>query len=112
VLVVTLNYRLAALGFLAHPALRDTAGYPKGSKGTTGNWGSLDQSMALHWVKNNIAAFGGDPDKIAIHGQSAGGSATFMQLLLKRNAGVFRAAVVHSGDGMDYYYIHSERGAD
>lgn len=66
-IVVTLNYRLGALGFLAHPALSAEQG------GQSGNYGMLDQLAALRWVRRNIAAFGGDPTKITLYGQSAGG---------------------------------------
>lgn len=60
IIVVTLNYRLGALGFLAHPAL--------GPAGAVGNYGLADQQAALRWVRDNIAAFGGDPDKVTIAG--------------------------------------------
>lgn len=67
VVVVTINYRLGQLGFLAHPALTAEQG------GHSGNYGLLDQLAALRWIKRNIAAFGGDPGRIVVHGQSAGG---------------------------------------
>lgn len=67
VIVVTLNYRLGALGFLAHPALSAEQG------GHSGNYGLLDQLAALRFIRRNIAAFGGDPTKITLYGQSAGG---------------------------------------
>jgi para-nitrobenzyl esterase len=68
VIVVTINYRLDALGFLAHPALSAETAY-HGS----GNYGFMDQQFATRWVKQNIAAFGGDPDNVTIFGESAGG---------------------------------------
>ena len=67
IVVVTINYRLGALGFLAHPALASRPGGP------AGNYGLMDQQAALRWVKHNIAAFGGDPHNVTIAGQSAGG---------------------------------------
>ena len=67
VILVTINYRLGAIGFLAHPELS-----AENPQGVSGNYGILDQIAAFHWVRNNIAAFGGDPDKITVAGQSAG----------------------------------------
>ena len=67
VVVVTINYRLGALGFLAHPALAPRPGGP------AGNYGLMDQQAALRWVQDNIARFGGDPHNVTIAGQSAGG---------------------------------------
>ena len=66
--VVTANYRLGPLGFLAHPALTNES-----PQGASGNYGLLDQIAALHWVQDNIAEFGGDPERVTIFGQSAGG---------------------------------------
>ena len=65
--VVTINYRLGALGFLAHPALASRPGGP------AGNYGLMDQQAALRWVRHNIAEFGGNPNDVTIAGQSAGG---------------------------------------
>src|SRR5688572_301132 len=66
VVVVTVNYRLGALGFLAHEDLRDP------ETGTIGNAGLLDQVAALEWVRDNIAGFGGDPSQVTVFGESAG----------------------------------------
>jgi len=68
VIVVAANYRVGAFGFLAHEEFMEEDGF-----GSTGNMGIQDQRMALQWVQENIAAFGGDPDKVTIFGQSAGG---------------------------------------
>ncbi|MBA3946080.1 MAG: carboxylesterase family protein, partial [Herpetosiphonaceae bacterium] len=71
IMVVTVNYRLNVFGFFAHPEL--TAESPHHA---SGNYGYLDQSAALHWLHHNIAAFGGDPTKITIAGESAGASSS------------------------------------
>lgn len=93
-IVVTFNYRCGPLGFFALPELDEKYG---GSK----NLGILDQVMALKWVKENIAAFGGDPDRILIFGQSAGGISTRMMLVSPLAKGMFSRAVVHSGGGLN-----------
>ena len=74
VIVVTINYRLGALGFLAHPALACRRAAP------SGNYGLMDQQAALRWVQANIAAFGGDPRAVTIFGESAGGLSVLAQL--------------------------------
>jgi len=91
VVVVSVNYRLAALGFLAHPEI--TAQQPD----APGNFGNLDQQAGLRWVKRNIAAFGGDPGNITIAGQSAGGFSVMSQIACTKNQGFFQKAVVMSG---------------
>ncbi|MEV6767247.1 carboxylesterase family protein [Nocardia sp. NPDC051030] len=89
IVTVTLNYRLGSLGFLAHPDL-DT-------DGTGGNYGLMDQQAALRWVQRNIAVFGGDPAKVTIAGESAGGVSVCGHLAAPGSAGLFRAAVMQSG---------------
>ena len=89
--VVTINYRLGALGFLAHPALATRPGGP------AGNYGLMDQQAALRWVQRNIAAFGGDPHKVTIAGQSAGGVSVLAQLVSRGARGLFQRAIVQSG---------------
>src|SRR5215831_2140967 len=89
--VVTINYRLGALGFLAHPALASRPGGP------AGNYGLMDQQAALRWVQDNISRFGGDPHKVAIAGQSAGGLSVLAQLVSPGAGGLFQRAIVQSG---------------
>src|SRR5215831_11171577 len=86
VVVVTLNYRLGALGFLAVPEL-----------GLTGNYGILDQRQALRWVAENIAAFGGDPSKVTVFGESAGAMSVGLHLFsIPADRSLFRAAIMES----------------
>ena len=87
--VVTINYRLGALGFLAHPALRGTPG--------EGAFALLDQQAALGWVKANIASFGGDPRRVTLFGQSAGAWSTCDQMASPGAAGLFSRAILESG---------------
>ena len=91
VVVVTFNYRLGALGYLAHPSLRDNA------MGAMGNWGLLDQVAALQWVRDNIAAFGGDPANVTLFGESAGGMSVAVLLGTPQAEGLFHKAIVQSG---------------
>lgn len=91
VIVVTVNYRLNVFGFLAHPEL--TAEAPEAPT----NFGLLDQQAGLKWVIRNIAAFGGDPEKITIAGQSAGAGSVMAQLTNPANEGLFQRAIVQSG---------------
>ena len=92
VIVVTLNYRLGYLGFLANPAL--DAESPGGG---SGDYGLMDQQAALRWVKANATAFGGDPSRITVFGQSAGGQSVLDQLASPTAAGLFERAIVESG---------------
>lgn len=92
VVVVTVNYRLNVFGFLCHPEI--TAKSPE----APANFGHLDQQAGIHWVKHNIAAFGGDPDNITIGGQSAGGGSVLSQLVSPQsNEGFFHKAIIQSG---------------
>ena len=93
VIAVTINYRLGPMGFLCLPELTEEAGH-------SGNYGLYDQLCAMKWVKDNIAAFGGDPDKITIMGQSAGAMSVQLQCQSPLTDGIFRAAVMSSGCGM------------
>jgi para-nitrobenzyl esterase len=92
-IVVAPNYRLGPLGFLGHRALRTENGaYP-----SAGNYGLLDQRLALQWVRANIAAFGGDPNRITIAGQSAGGLSVSLHLVSPGSDGLFERAIMQGG---------------
>ncbi|HEY1518801.1 MAG TPA: carboxylesterase family protein [Solirubrobacteraceae bacterium] len=91
VVVVTINYRLGPLGFLAHPALASRPGGP------AGNYGLMDQIAALRWVKHDIGQFGGDPHNVTIAGQSAGGVSVLDLLVSHAARGLFQRAIVESG---------------
>jgi para-nitrobenzyl esterase len=91
VIVVTINYRLGALGFLAHPALADHPGGP------TGDYGLMDQQAALRWVQHNVRAFGGNPGNVTIFGESAGGQSVLLQLASPGARGLFAKAIAESG---------------
>jgi para-nitrobenzyl esterase len=93
VIVVTVNYRLGMLGFFAHPAFAsEDPAYP-----TAGNYGLDDQFAALQWVHRNIRAFGGDPDRVLLDGESAGGYSTCVHYLSPRTEGLFAWAISESG---------------
>ncbi|HLG88492.1 MAG TPA: carboxylesterase family protein [Alphaproteobacteria bacterium] len=96
VVVVTLNYRLGMLGFLAHLAL-DT----ESPDGLSGNFGLADQQAALRWIQRNIAAFGGDPLNITIFGDEAGANSICAQLVSPGAAGLFERAIVQNGNCVD-----------
>jgi para-nitrobenzyl esterase len=92
-IVVAANYRVGAFGFLAHPALTsEDPAYP-----SSGNYGLLDQRAAMAWVRDNIAAFGGDPNNVTIGGQSAGGHSVSFHLVSPGSGGLFGKAIMQSG---------------
>jgi para-nitrobenzyl esterase len=91
VVVVTINYRLGALGFLAHPALAARPGGP------AGNYGLMDQQAALRWVQANIRRFGGNPHNVTIAGESAGGLSVLAQMVSPGARGLFQKAIIQSG---------------
>ncbi|MEQ8764372.1 MAG: carboxylesterase family protein [Planctomycetota bacterium] len=91
VVVVTLNYRLGALGFLSHPELK-----AESKESAFGNYGLLDQIAALHWVQRNIKAFGGDPGRVTIFGESAGGTSVAVLCASPLAKGLFRGAIAQS----------------
>lgn len=94
VVFVALNYRLGVLGWFRHPGLDEADSSPEDR---SGNYGTLDQIQALHWVQHNIAAFGGDPDNVTVFGESAGGINTYALLLSPLAKGLFHKAIVQSG---------------
>jgi carboxylesterase type B len=94
VVVVTVNYRLGIFGFFAHPELSSEAEYK-----ASGNYALLDLVAALHWIHENIAAFGGDPEKVTIGGQSAGGANAHSLMASPLAKGLFRGAIIESAGG-------------
>ncbi len=95
VILVSVNYRLGALGFFAHPALSKVT--PKGEP--LANYGLMDQIAALNWVKRNIKRFGGDPNNVTIFGESAGGQDVLALMASPAARGLFAKATVQSGGG-------------
>jgi carboxylesterase type B len=96
--IVTINYRLGALGFLA------------GTADLTGNYGLMDQQLALAWVQKNIASFGGDPGAVTIFGQSAGGISVLTHLVMPSSAGLFHRALIESTAGLQFQTESYNRG--
>ncbi len=91
VVVVTFNYRVGPLGFLAHPLLSKESEH-----NSSGNYGLLDQIAALQWVQKNIAAFGGDPNRVTIFGQSAGATSVIWLMASPLTKGLFQRAISES----------------
>lgn len=96
VVVVNVNYRLGALGFLAHPALASDGGI-------AANWALLDQIAALRWVREHVASFGGDPSDVTVFGESAGAMCISTLLASPSAHGLFGGAVIQSGPP----YVHT-----
>ena len=94
--VVTINYRLGPLGFLAHPALSDESGAR-----VSGNYALRDIVSALTWLRTNVAAFGGDPERITLAGQSAGATLIAHLLVSPDARGLFQRAILQSGSGYE-----------
>jgi para-nitrobenzyl esterase len=92
IVALTVNYRLTVFGFLAHPELSRESG-----RNASGNYGLMDQSAALRWVQQNIAAFGGDPKKVTIAGESAGSSSVCAQMASPLSKNLISAAIGESG---------------
>ena len=93
VILVTINYRLGTFGFLSHPEL--TA-----EQGQSGNYGTMDQIAALQWIHDNISAFGGDPGRITVFGQSAGAMSVKTLLVSPLSKSLMAGAIIQSGGGM------------
>jgi para-nitrobenzyl esterase len=105
IVAVTINYRLGALGFFA--SRKTLKQY-----GTTGNWGLLDQIKALQWVRDNIAAFGGDPGRVTIGGESAGSFSVSALMASPLSKGLFRAAIMESGSVLSLPSLSSYAKSD
>ncbi|MGB7325995.1 MAG: carboxylesterase family protein [Rubripirellula sp.] len=91
VILVSINYRLGALGFMTHPALSAESPH-----GVSGNYAILDQIAALQWVRDNIERFGGDPDNVTIFGESAGGTSVYLLAATPLSKGLFHRAILQS----------------
>ena len=91
VVLVSVNYRMNAFGFMAHPALS-----AESERGVSGNYGILDHIAALEWVRDNISGFGGDPDNVTIFGESAGGASVYALLATPLAEGLFDRAISES----------------
>lgn len=100
VVLVTINYRLGLYGFFAHPELA-----AEDANGSTGNYGMLDQIAALRWVKENISAFGGNPNNVTIFGESAGAHSVGQLMASPLARGLFHKAIAQSGSG--FYQFQS-----
>lgn len=97
IVLVTINYRLGPFGYLAHPLLsRESAQH------VSGNYGLLDQIAALHWVRRNIATFGGNPDNVSIFGESAGAGSVCYLMYSPLAKGLFQRAIAESGSVVGY----------
>jgi para-nitrobenzyl esterase len=105
IIVVSVNYRLGPLGFLDIPGLAATP------SAVNGNFGLLDQEAALRWVHRNIAAFGGDPAKVTIDGESAGGWSVCALLTSPPARGLFRGAIMQSGSCVSEPSVDAQAGA-
>jgi para-nitrobenzyl esterase len=96
VVLVSFNYRLGRFGFFAHPAL-----LAESASGPVGNYAYMDQIAGLKWVQNNIGAFGGDPKKVTVFGESAGGGSVLALMASPMAQGLFQQAIVESAPGRD-----------
>jgi para-nitrobenzyl esterase len=103
--VVSINYRIGLFGFLAHSALSQES-----SDKVSGNYGLLDQIEGLRWVKRNIALFGGDPDRVTIFGESAGGMSVLCLMVSPEAKGLFHGAISQSAAGMNMTALRESHG--
>jgi para-nitrobenzyl esterase len=101
VVLVSLNYRMGIFGFLAHPALSRES-----PRGVSGNYGMLDMVAALEWVKRNISNFGGDPNNVTIFGESAGGTAVMLLMVMPQSEGLFHKVIAESAAWMYVPFSH------
>lgn len=102
--VVTINYRLNLLGYLAHPELS-----AESEDGVSGNYGLLDQIAALEWVQRNIAAVGGDPSNVTVAGESAGALSVYYLLCAPAAKGLFARAIAQSGHICSAQHLREDR---
>jgi para-nitrobenzyl esterase len=102
VVVVNLNYRLASLGFLSHPELDKES-----PNNTSGNYGLMDQQAALKWIQDNIDAFGGDPAKVTVFGESAGALSIICHLASPQGKGLYQQAIVESAPSLAKGFLGS-----
>ena len=105
IIYVSIEYRLGALGFMSHPELGKESG-----NGLSGNYGILDQITALKWIHENIGAFGGDPEKVTIAGESAGGISVSILCGSPLCKGLFRGAICESGSS--FWPVAEERNGN
>ena len=107
--VVTVHYRMGVFGWFSHPALR-----PEGTtaEDASGNYGTLDIARSLAWVRDNIAEFGGDPNRVTVFGESAGGSNVFSMLLSPAARGLFHTAIAQSGSAITRPLSEAENFVD
>ena len=96
VVVITLNYRLGAFGWLAHPALAEGS-----SNSPVANYGMMDQIAALRWVHENIRAFGGDPNNVTLFGTSSGATSVALLMLCEQSRDLFQKAILESVPGRE-----------
>ncbi len=104
-IVISINYRLGAFGWFAHPAVRETA---LSGPDQSPNFANYDMIAALEWVKRNISSFGGDPARVTIFGESAGGHDVASLIALPRAQGLFKGAIIQSG----YFTSHALDSAE
>lgn len=97
VVVVSINYRLNALGFMS-----------LGSDEYSGNMGLKDQQLALRWIQRHIRQFGGDPQRVTVIGGSAGGGSVHLQMLAASSKGLFQRAILMSGSAGNYWSVSSQ----
>ncbi len=110
VVVVTINYRLGVLGWFTHPALAAADGATPEER--SGNFGLLDQIAALRWVRDHIAAFGGDPGCVTVFGESAGGQSVLLLLASPLAAGLFHRAIAQSPVAESFSLHEAIHGSD